>query len=219
MTDLLDIYRTINITESLQKIKFKMYDAASAIEVYIRPYREDIVDSKEQYAEYEAPRGTPFYTGNPRERYIEAVTDERYEIVTILHPTFVFKGNQCVKIQQSLDDSLYASCYLKAQDKRPKTAMTDIANEVPALIDGKWQSVGFSFGSVCPSEHVRLSAEEEKSEAKQRGSIIVKVARGGIQVKPRIKARKYSIKLLPNETSKAVAVLHGKSHGLKSVTV
>lgn len=196
-----------------------MYDAASGIEVYIRPYREDDSDSEGQYAEYEAPRGTPLYTGNARERFIEAVTNERYEIVTILHPAFTFKGCHCVKVYKNIDGSLNPRAYLEARRRGSKTAMTNCSKSARTLVDGVWKEVGYSFGLVSPSEHVDISSEQETSEAKKRGRIVVKVQRGSVESKACDQSRYGNATFMPDETTKNVAVLLGKSHGLKLVVL
>lgn len=62
-----------------------MYDSQTGIEVFIRPF-----GGQEKYPEYQAPPESPFYTDKLNERYIEAVTDEGFETVTVIHPEFDF---------------------------------------------------------------------------------------------------------------------------------
>ncbi|RMY01517.1 hypothetical protein D0868_08446 [Hortaea werneckii] len=52
-----------------------MYDEAACVEVLVRPH-----DSDTAYREYRAPRPS-ICSGRENERYIEAVNDERFEVV------------------------------------------------------------------------------------------------------------------------------------------
>lgn len=155
------------------------------------------------------------YTGTARERFIEAITDERYEIVTILHPEFTFKGKQCVKILQDIDGTLRVRSYLNAEQRQPKTDMTDVLKSVRSMATGTFQSIGLSFGAISPSEHVDLSPEDETSEVQKRGRIIAKIQRGSKETKPGDERNLKRKTFLPEQTSKKVAFHFGKSHGLK----
>lgn len=49
---------------------------ADKVEVYLERYSDGV-----RYNEFTASAGTPKYTGDPNEKYIEATTDERFRIV------------------------------------------------------------------------------------------------------------------------------------------
>ena len=136
----------------------KMYDPTSGIEVYIRPYGTD-----DQYTEYEAPRGSPLYTGNLRERYIEAITDERFEMVVILRPEFSFKGKTHACIEYDIDKgTIVMEEYIEWLDKEHGRPITDVASHVTTRWKGDWKNVGFTFGEVCRSKFCGASPVEQK---------------------------------------------------------
>lgn len=121
-----------------------MYDSSSGIEAYIRPY-----DSDGQYTEYEVPRGSPLYTGNKRERYIEAKTNERYEVVVLLHPEFNFKNKPAVNIRKFIDGgALFEGNALIEEDREPGEPLEDVTRSSTVWVDGNWKSYGFVFDEL-----------------------------------------------------------------------
>ena len=121
-----------------------MYDALSGIEVFIKPY-----ESEGQYKEYEAPHDSPLFTGNERERYIEAVTDERFEMVVLLHSEFSFLGETYAQILCDVDGGTRRPRkYIESHDIEADTPHRTTIDSVRETLDGKSRSIGFAFGEV-----------------------------------------------------------------------
>ncbi|KAK3067205.1 hypothetical protein LTR53_016060 [Teratosphaeriaceae sp. CCFEE 6253] len=60
-----------------------MFDARSGIEVRVKPH-----GSPDAYHEWVAKEGSTLYAAGRNEAFIEAVTDERFEVEIIIHPHF-----------------------------------------------------------------------------------------------------------------------------------
>ena len=121
----------------------KMYDPGSGVEVYIRSYEEE-----QQYPEYEASRRSPLYTGKPRERFIEAVTDEQFEIVTVLHPEFDFKGKTHVEVAKSIDTEKEFVSYVEAPSGARRMPLENLGSRVIERVGEQWKTTSFVFAEL-----------------------------------------------------------------------
>lgn len=116
-----------------------MYDEEAGIEVFVRPY-----DSDTAYREYRAPRSSPLYTGQKNERYIEAVNDERFEVVVKLEPAFDFKMYTGVKVCTNIDGG-GISCHTILANPKRKVESRIVLRECFSYEGHEWQCVGFCF--------------------------------------------------------------------------
>lgn len=118
-----------------------MIDSNSGIEAYIRPY-----DSTGQYHEYEAPRGSPAHTGKPRERYIEAVAGQRFEMVVILRSTFDFKGKSHLEVEYDIDGgTMNFSKNISSERHRAGKSCGQLTRYVYRQVNGLGEFLGFVF--------------------------------------------------------------------------
>ncbi|KAI6861247.1 hypothetical protein KC338_g6677 [Hortaea werneckii] len=168
-----------------------MYDEAARVEALVRPY-----DSDTAYREYQAPRSS-LCPGRENERYIEAVNEERFEVVVRLCPGFDFKEYNMAKVSLSIDGGCISSSGDFAKPKQ-RDCVSKVCKEIATCEDGKWRCVGFSFRELQALEGAPLTAKEEGLEALNRGRIEVTVQLG---------------------RRKRVAVDEGKSHGVATVPV
>ncbi|KAI7385187.1 hypothetical protein KC336_g18024 [Hortaea werneckii] len=187
-----------------------MYDGKAGIEVFVRPY-----DSDTGYREYRAPRSFPLYTGQKNERYIEAVSNEQFEVVVILSSTFDFKKYTQARVSLEVDGGSISCFSILVKPERSEAIDTRLGISVRCE-DGKWECVGFCFRELEIMEDIQSTVEEEEVEALSRGKIVIKVQLGrgkfvNAMHSPRRKCA------LPGVTSKKVAVDHGKSHGVDTV--
>ncbi|KAI6909294.1 hypothetical protein KC318_g3921 [Hortaea werneckii] len=188
-----------------------MYDEAAYVEVLVRPH-----DSDTAYREYRAPRPS-ISPGRENERYIEAVNDERFEVVVRLCPDFDFKEYNTAKVSLSIDGGCISSSGNFAKPKQ-RVCVSKVCKEIATCEDGKWRCVGFSFRELQAVEAAHLTIKEEEFEALNRGRIEVTVQLGR---RKRIggiynSGNSYA---LPGKTSTKVAIDKGKSHGVAAVPV
>ncbi|GAB1737987.1 hypothetical protein NU219Hw_g2499t1 [Hortaea werneckii] len=184
-----------------------MYDEEAGIEVFVRPY-----DSDTGYREYRAPRSSPLYTGRKNERYIEAVNDERFEVVVKLDSTFEFRKYTEAMASLKLDGGSI-SCFDTLAKPKQRAKVCTLLDNSATCEDGKWECVGFYFRELKAMEDIQWTVEEEEVEALNRGKIVivVQLGRGKWVDATHNPARNCA---LPGVTSKKVAVDHGKSHGV-----
>lgn len=105
------------------------------------------------YKEHTVPPGTPKYTGNPYERYVEVGTNERFEIRVNLLPGFKFLGHPKVRVEFHVDRGHHFRQTLSKG--RPRDSLSpDMSHReaklkrVRRFIDGEWMSCGLIFGSL-----------------------------------------------------------------------
>ena len=121
-----------------------MYGEDSQIEVYISPF--DDVDNK--YWEFKAPPNLSSPNISQNERYIGAVTGERFAITVILHPDFDFKGHSHVKVKTEIDGgSLFYSDCLKKQRGKGRTYRLD-SSSMTYWQNRELKADGFVFGAL-----------------------------------------------------------------------
>ncbi|RMY39208.1 hypothetical protein D0865_12885 [Hortaea werneckii] len=182
-----------------------MYDEEAGIEVFVRPY-----DSDTAYREYRAPRSSPLYTGQKNERYIEAVNDERFEVVVKLEPAFDFKMYTGVKVCTNIDGG-GISCHTILANPKRKVESRIVLRECFSYEGHEWQCVGFCFREAKALEDGHLTSEEEEHETSKRGRIEVGVQLGRWEwINSKLNSRHNHA--LPEGTSKKVAVDKGRSH-------
>ncbi|KAK3698989.1 hypothetical protein LTR37_016680 [Vermiconidia calcicola] len=189
-----------------------MLDHNSNLEVCIRRF-----GSETPYTEYEAPPGSPLHTGSSRERYIEAIANERFEIVTVLRPQFTFKKHIHIKVDTEIDNgALWVTDYLKSSSKKRGKPLETYLDATNILSDGTWKTLGFTFGELYQNEDCDQSRSEAAEEASKRGKIEVSFQRGKVTER-KVGANEEWVDFpnLSMETSKRVAIDHGKSHGLQ----
>lgn len=116
-----------------------MYDENAGVEVYVRPH-----DSDTSYREREAPRSSPLYTGFKNERYIEAVNDERFEVVVTLDSAFDFKNYTQASVDLVIDGGSI-SCYDVLAKPERRAEVSTVFYENLTRANGEWKCVGFFF--------------------------------------------------------------------------
>ncbi|KAK5122856.1 hypothetical protein LTR85_003771 [Meristemomyces frigidus] len=190
-----------------------MFDSQSGIEAYVAPYHLEI--DLEHCHEYLAPESSPLFTGMANERYIEALTDQRFEVGVVLPVSFDFKKNTHVQVSYTIDGEASGVEHVEKPNRRRKEVRDSAASYV-GLVDRKWKEIGFSFGELKAVEHCELSREDEDTEISRRGQIKVELQLGHMQVrKSLVDASTHHPLVL--ESSKRVAVDQGKSHSLKNI--
>lgn len=121
---------------------------ADNVEVYLVRHSDGA-----RYPEYIAPPGTAKYTGNPKERYIEAKTDERFKVVLKLKRGFNFMGHPKVRARYHVERG---SGWRQTLSKRrsegvPSTDRSHREKELSAVrqfIDGQYMDCGLTFGEL-----------------------------------------------------------------------
>jgi len=121
---------------------------ADKIEVYLERCSDGV-----RYNEFTAPPGTPKYTGDPNEKYIEATTDERFRIVVKLRRGFDFMGSPKVRVEYFVDQgnflwetlSRYKSPFALPSDRSHREASLEMIQQ---FIDGKYMDCGLTFGEL-----------------------------------------------------------------------
>ena len=124
------------------------------VEVYLERYSDSV-----RYTEYTAPPGTPKYTGDPNERYIEATTDERFRIVVRLLRGFKFMGSPKVRIEFYVDQggciwdtlSKNKSQFASPSDRSHRETNLDMVEQ---FIDGQHMDCGLTFGELRPGSYL-----------------------------------------------------------------
>ncbi|KAI7273568.1 hypothetical protein KC335_g3221 [Hortaea werneckii] len=181
-----------------------MYDEEAGIEVYTRPCGGDT-----GYREYRAPRSSPLYTGEKNERFIEAVNDERFEVVVKLDPAFDFKKYTQVRAYLDIDGGTIG-CFDTLVKPEQRAEISTLLASSMSCEDGEWECVGFSFQELEGSEDTHLTVEEEEEEVLNRGRIQVTLQLGRKKwIKGKLNcSHNYA---LPGKTSSKV-VNKGRSH-------
>jgi hypothetical protein len=81
-----------------------MIGEKTGIKAYVAPFQSQSDMPDVHYEEYQATPDSPLYTGNPNERYIEAITGQRFELGVIIPPAFDWKKNRFMEANFCLDD-------------------------------------------------------------------------------------------------------------------
>jgi hypothetical protein len=125
------------------------------IDVYLAPFG----NIGGRYQEHTAPVGSPVYTGNPNDVWIEAVDGERFVIVVDLLNGFDPKGSKAIRTRCKVHGVSHESyhSYLRVNDGVPQGVgiQGHIARETEARkIDGRWVRCGYAFarleiGMIC----------------------------------------------------------------------
>lgn len=115
-----------------------MYDGKAGIEVFVRPY-----DSDTAYREYKAPRSPPLCASDEKERYIEAVNNERFEVFVKLDESFDFKTYNQARVYIAMDGCIFCASVL-SKPKRNKES-TVVLRDCFSRQNGEYQGVGFCF--------------------------------------------------------------------------
>lgn len=111
------------------------------VEAYLARYSDG-----EPYTEYAVPATARNYTANPNERYIEAVTDERFEINVALMPGFDFMNSPQLRITYWLDKETFYLSYEISKKIRPHQ---DRVARVTRVIDGQRMTCALTFGELA----------------------------------------------------------------------
>lgn len=118
------------------------------------PYVPDEGNDPHPYYEYLTPRCSPLFTGNANERYVEAITDERFELGVKVAATFDFKKYTHLEITYSIDGGANR---MTGHMENPKGALTELHDAVASSISQvgeRLEETGFCFGEVKASEYV-----------------------------------------------------------------
>ncbi|KAK5163571.1 uncharacterized protein LTR77_010520 [Saxophila tyrrhenica] len=187
-----------------------MLDPTTGIEVYVRPWR-----ALDPYPEYEHPTHLPPLAEgeNKNARYLEAVTDERFEIQVTIPASAPLHEEKCFGILVFFEGMrrTIEHC-LPGREKHPNQPYTCTADKL-AMFDGT--SLTFNamvFGALTAATNRRLSADEEEDELNNRGRIEVMIYRGTLYLG---KPFEEDEDLFPTVTSPKV--LKERSHSLKLI--
>lgn len=121
---------------------------ADKVEVYLERYSDGA-----RYQEFTAPPGTPKYTGDPNEKYIEATTNERFRVVVKLLRGFDFMGSPKVRVEYFVDQGGFIWETL-SKSKRQSASPSDRSHWEASLcvierfIDGQYMDCGLTFGEL-----------------------------------------------------------------------
>lgn len=106
-----------------------------------------------RYNEFTAPPGTPNYTGDPNEKYIEATTVERLQIVVKLLRGFDFMGSPRVRVNYHVDQGKPA-VHTLSKNKGQSASPPDRSHRERSLgvirkfIEGQYMTCGLTFGEL-----------------------------------------------------------------------
>ena len=144
-----NLYTIARLAMCSNETTSKMFNPNTGVEAFVRPYK-----GSDAYTEYSAPLDSPFYTGDTNARYIEAITDKRFEMVVRLRPNFDFKGHSHVRILWDIDGTIAVSQVFK---KPGKAMMLETINK------RSWQKVGdqvrrfgFTFGEIRSGKLIQI---------------------------------------------------------------
>ncbi|OQO00004.1 hypothetical protein B0A48_14207 [Cryoendolithus antarcticus] len=149
--------------------------SSQGIEVYVVRYR----NHNTRYPEYAVPMESTKYNGNPREVYIEALTDDRFAIIVDLTESFNPKG--CPALQMI--------CSVDASKADPWTIFTRSMSQLKEAgqgvgraslkgrfvfdhecknVNGAVVRYGFAFGALAADETIDLCKEEVDQAAETK---------------------------------------------------
>jgi len=175
-----------------------MYDDASGIQVFVSPRISEgepgFEDSRSGgVQEYRPSKNSPLWTGDSRERWIEAITSHQFDLYFFLQPEFSFKGQSCVKISCQLDDGpIHKGAILFEKTVTPVDSMPMLysttpvwqfgdfsisAGSVTKRCLGHWEASGFAMGEHWPAVDPELSPGEGKIAFQNMGKIKITLQR------------------------------------------
>lgn len=123
------------------------------IDVYLAPYGH----INERYEQHAVPLGSPAFTNDPNEVYIEAVDGERFMIVADLLKDFDMKGATHLyftyKIDQPVGGSATGLCSSLSDLRAGKPTGTnlqgrDTLSELTKKVNGNWCDCALTFASL-----------------------------------------------------------------------
>jgi hypothetical protein len=121
---------------------------ADRVEVYLERYSDGV-----RYNEFTAPPGTPKYTSDPNEKYIEAITDERFRIVVKLLRGFDFMGSPKVNVTYYVDQGKIV-CSTLSKNKSSSAPPSDQSyresslGKIRQFIGDQYMDCGLTFGEL-----------------------------------------------------------------------
>jgi hypothetical protein len=129
---------------------------ADKVEVYLERCSDGV-----RYNEFTAPPGTPKYSGDPNEKYIEATTDERFRIVVKLRRGFDFMSSPKVRVEYYVDQGNFMWDTL-SKNKSQSASSSDLSHRearvdwVRRFIDGEYMDCGLTFGELKSGSYLRI---------------------------------------------------------------
>jgi hypothetical protein len=123
---------------------------ADKAEVYLARYSDGV-----RYDGFTASPETRYYTGDRNEKYLQATTDERFQIVVKLLLGFRFMGSPKVRVEYHVDQgdfiwdtlSKKKDQWASPSDRRHRETVLD---EIEQFIDGQHMDCGLTFGELTP---------------------------------------------------------------------
>lgn len=114
------------------------------VEVYITRHKDD-----RRFKEYRVPITSDKYRADPNEVYIEAVTNERFEVNVRLLRGFDWKGFPNVRITYDIDRTSYVGfLYKNSSNVAREDRRRDQLGEVDQTIGGRTVVCGLAFGEL-----------------------------------------------------------------------
>jgi len=120
------------------------------LDVYLAPFS----DTTKRYQQHTVPAGSPNFTGDPNEVYIEAVNGERFMVVVDVMKDFDMRSGTHLSIAYELDQNRGSSRInsdkslpdlQKGLLGEPDLKGRDILEETTRKVDGEWLDCGFTF--------------------------------------------------------------------------
>lgn len=118
---------------------------SDGIEVWIERYADGM-----KYQEHIVPPESALFTGDANERYIEAVTDERFVVCARVMEDFDFKGAPAVRLILDLDRGSIRVCHTFERDAQGSRTHRFETKEF--FHEGEWKCCGYTFGGIALGE-------------------------------------------------------------------
>jgi hypothetical protein len=173
------------------------------LDVYLAPFG-NIVNRYEQHA---VPAGSPNFTGNPNEVYIEAVDGERFSLAVDLLKDFDMKGATHLRILQEIDQArngsgrvTYESSEALKSHRPGETNLKGrhVLDTTSRKMNGAWSRCGFVFASLVmgnipvpvqfvtsannkADEELDMTADEVAKDVDMHGKIVITISRGSLK--------------------------------------
>jgi hypothetical protein len=129
------------------------------IDVYLAPYS----DINGRYEQHAVPLGSPAFTNDPNEIYIEAVDGERFTVVVDLLKDFEMKGARHLYLSYEIDQPVGGSATSRynslpvlraSQPAGTNLKGRDMLSVLSKKVGGIWCTCGFTFATLkigkCP---------------------------------------------------------------------
>lgn len=121
-----------------------MFDSNTGIEAFVKRF-----GSREHYKEYEASASSPLYNGATNERYIEAVTSERFAMGVRIHPGFDFQTHPNAEVEYDIDDGrVTIQSRIDAIDRQDDPILEDDLEYDWNLVKGTMKKTALVFAHV-----------------------------------------------------------------------